>query len=362
MKKLFIVIILVITQLALINTVFSVGETSEKSEVKKEVSIDEIIAKTYKEEYTLYDNEDLINITDFKTSYIIDGDKLKIKDLNTLIDDDFSKVVFEIMKYKYPSKVVDGVEDKSLFVTYDDYLNVSLNGNRDMQIRVKCDVTMNKISNCDKENAFKFNKIPLDPNKPTVVFTFDDGPNMYTPGVVKLLQEYKATATFFMLGLQMNYFPQYVADVIASGNEVGNHTFGHKNLVTLSLGGAQSELANANDIYKKLTKENMVYARPPYGSINSNILNNTDYYYFNWSVDPRDWQVRNSQVVANNVLSVVKDGDIVLLHDIHKTTTGALEIVLPELYNRGFQVVSISDYIKLRGYQLEKSKLYKNFR
>jgi peptidoglycan/xylan/chitin deacetylase (PgdA/CDA1 family) len=77
-----------------------------------------------------------------------------------------------------------------------------------------------------------------------------------------------------------------------------------------------------------------------------------------WSIDPKDWKVKDGEKIANHVLSQVKDGDIILLHDMFESTTEAVDIIVPGLLNRGFQLVTVSELYEYKGEALNAGKIY----
>ena len=81
-----------------------------------------------------------------------------------------------------------------------------------------------------------------------------------------------------------------------------------------------------------------------------------------WSVDTLDWEVKDTEAVKNYILNMAKDGEIILLHDIHETTVQAVLQVIPELVNRGYQLVTVSEMATARGVTLENGQKYYEFR
>ena len=77
-----------------------------------------------------------------------------------------------------------------------------------------------------------------------------------------------------------------------------------------------------------------------------------------WDIDTLDWKYKNSQRIANKILSSIKDGDIVLMHDIYKSTLNSLDLVIPELLNRGYKIVSVSELFYLKNQSFENGKVY----
>lgn len=184
----------------------------------------------------------------------------------------------------------------------------------------------------------------IDKGKPMVALTFDDGPTRkYTIAILDALKENQASATFFILGSRANNFPEILQRMVLEGNEIGNHTFSHKQLTTLSKENVEEEIANTQESIHNITNKYPEMIRPPYGSKNDMVLQCTQgKKLVTWSLDTQDWKSRNPEVIVNKVLSEVKDGDIILLHDLYDSTAQAAIILIPKLIEEGYQLVTVS--------------------
>lgn len=199
----------------------------------------------------------------------------------------------------------------------------------------------------------------VDPTAPMVAFTFDDGPSQKgTPRILNALSANYSHATFFVVGRQTEQFPDLLQAILANGCEIGNHTADHKNLTELSNGDIAQQLGAVDESVKTATGEETTVIRPPYGAYDDNVLAVLDKPVILWDVDSEDWDSRNAQTVCDKVLSEVKDGDIILMHDIYESTAEAVELLLPQLKERGFQVVSVSEMAYYKGKTLELGKAY----
>ncbi len=190
----------------------------------------------------------------------------------------------------------------------------------------------------------------VDPSKPMIALTFDDGPgyNSASDRILDALQKNGARATFFMLGANSLDHPENLKRKVELGCEIGNHTYDHSHL-----GGK----VTANDISKAseaIYKTCGVYPtafRSPGGNTTEVIRTECEkegmpLYY--WSLDTNDWKYRDSDRLYNYVLQNVSDGDIVLMHDIYETTAAGVERFIPELISRGFQLVTVSELIEAK--------------
>ena len=199
----------------------------------------------------------------------------------------------------------------------------------------------------------------IDPTAPMVAFTFDDGPAAHsTERILNALSANYSHATFFVVGRQTEQFPELLQAIIANGCEIGNHTKDHKNLTELSEGDIEQQISFVNESVSKATGEVTTVIRPPYGAYDDKVMSILDKPVILWDVDSEDWDSRNAQMVCDKVLSDVKDGDIILMHDIYDSTAEAVELLLPKLKEQGYQVVSVSELAQYKGKTLDLGKAY----
>lgn len=198
------------------------------------------------------------------------------------------------------------------------------------------------------ENVLKKDKKELSSNKKTVAITFDDGPSKYTTKIIDLLNENNSNATFFVLGNKVKDYSDIIIKNIESGNEIGNHSYNHKWLTSLSIEELNFQITKTNDLIKEISGYECNLFRPTYGSINKKIKENIDMNIVLWTVDSNDWKIKNSKTIANNVLNNVKDKDIILFHDTYERTYKALQIIIPKLIEDGYQIVTVSELEKIK--------------
>lgn len=190
----------------------------------------------------------------------------------------------------------------------------------------------------------------LDPDKPMVALTYDDGP--YTPVTGRILDSLNSAggkATFFIVGSRIAGREEIVRRIADSGNEIGNHTYDHIILTKTSNDNAISQIKRADEIILKTADVETRLLRPPCGCYNKTIKNEINKSFVMWTIDTMDWSHQNKDKTVERVLSKVKDGDIVLMHDLFVPTAEASEILIPELVKRGFQLVTVSELIKYKG-------------
>jgi peptidoglycan/xylan/chitin deacetylase (PgdA/CDA1 family) len=181
--------------------------------------------------------------------------------------------------------------------------------------------------------------------------TFDDGPNpRVTPALLKLLEKHGVPATFFVLGKYVQQYPELARDVVAADHAIGNHTYGHPNLLLSQRGRIIDELRRCEDTIFSATGKRSSCIRPPFGFRGPQFFSAAREMGLSriimWSISVRDW---NPQPAANLIhrLRKVQSGDILLLHDGDHRTSGAdrfhvlraLEHWLPRWKDSGLQFV-----------------------
>ena len=198
----------------------------------------------------------------------------------------------------------------------------------------------------------------IDKNKKMVALTYDDGPSIYTPRILKTLKENNSVATFFVVGNRVPMYSDTVKKAYDMGCEIGNHTYEHKSLPNLSETEVKRQISKTNKEVKKAIGEKPVIMRPTGGATNTNIKKWVGMPSIIWSVDTLDWKTRNADSTRCAVLNRVKDGDIVLMHDLYSATATASETIIPELVRRGYQLVTVSELAECRGGMKETGAYY----
>lgn len=183
-----------------------------------------------------------------------------------------------------------------------------------------------------------------------IVLTFDDGPHpRTTPKVLEILKRRNIKAIFFVLGLQANKYPHLVKQIHDDGHEIGNHSYSHVNFTQVSRENVEKEIARSNDLIEKITGIRPRYLRPPYGAVNRQVINiarENGLDIMLWTIDPKDWQNKNSAITLRNLeqqtgLNGRFRGGVVLLHDIYQTNISVLETYLDRLAINNFSITTI---------------------
>jgi len=202
----------------------------------------------------------------------------------------------------------------------------------------------------------------IDPKKKMVALTFDDGPGRYTQEIVDCLKENDARATFYVLGCNINGYKKAMKNAHKIGCEIGNHSYNHKILSTISADDVKTQMKDTDAKIEKVIGEKAVTMRPPGGGVNKTVQEVVGKPVILWSIDTLDWKHRNTQKTISSVMNNVKDGDIILMHDIHEPTKRAALYLIPALKKQGYQLVTVSELAEYRGYKLKKGSIYHSLR
>ncbi len=180
-----------------------------------------------------------------------------------------------------------------------------------------------------------------------IALTFDDGPGPYTPQVLSVLQRLHAEATFFEIGNQVRYFGASTGQIVADDFPIGDHTFTHPQMNTLSAADQQSEILRQTKAIAGYGASFPRLFRPPYGAWNSTTLSILHRYHMLmvlWTIDTNDWQLPGTQAIIHAVLTGARPGAIVLMHDAggnRSETVAALPTIIQDLRQRGYRLVTV---------------------
>ena len=187
-----------------------------------------------------------------------------------------------------------------------------------------------------------------------LALTFDDGPNkVQTIKVLNILEKYNVKATFFEIGENIEYQKDIVKKVYEAGHEIGNHFYSHENINKMSKDEIKTSIVKTNELIYSITGKMPKVVRPPYGIVNNTLKEvcaelNMSIIIWTDDKDSKDWNKTKDSEIINNVTKKVTNGDIFLFHDGSKTytnTLSAIDVIIPQLKNKGFKWVTISQLI-----------------
>lgn len=179
-------------------------------------------------------------------------------------------------------------------------------------------------------------------NQKMIAFTFDDGPDPNnTLRLLEMLAKEDVPATFFLIGQNVEMYPNIVKAIEKAGHEIGNHSYNHRDLTTLSQEEMVNEITKTDQAIENITGKRPKYFRPPYGSVNQTVADAVNRPIIQWSVDSEDWQSKNTSLIIERVTASATEGAIVLLHDIHQTTVDAVPELIKQLKESGYTFVTL---------------------
>ncbi|MBP5185275.1 MAG: polysaccharide deacetylase family protein [Lachnospiraceae bacterium] len=197
-------------------------------------------------------------------------------------------------------------------------------------------------------------------NKPMVAITFDDGPlEGYTEVLLDLFEQNGSRATFFTVGYKLDNYPHTVQAAYSRGFQIANHTLNHVYLNKTDINNAYKEIHDNEKKLRDLGIKGVIMLRPPYGEYTSDVAAIAGAPMIGWSVDSRDWETKNTDMIREEILNDVKDGYIVLCHDIYESTVEAMQYVVPELISRGYQLVTVEELFFAKGVTPENGVYYR---
>ncbi len=211
--------------------------------------------------------------------------------------------------------------------------------------------TINPVKSGEYQNVI----VNGDTTKQTIALTFDDAPDENnTAQLLDILKTHHVKAAFFMIGSTMSDSNATVVKRASDeGHLVLNHTFTHPRLSDLEENNITEQLDHAATRIETITGHYPLLYRPPYGSINPLVVNTLNAHGLTtvlWSLDSLDWTLKDSDAVVENVISNVRNGDIILMHR-NPTSVGALPNIIEKLSERGYTFVHLDELLGIKAYR-----------
>ena len=196
-----------------------------------------------------------------------------------------------------------------------------------------------------------------------VALTFDDGPSgKYTRKLLDGLYDRGVQATFLLCGYRMKDYPDLTKRILDEGHEIGYHGYSHKNMKQMSRRDIARELEDSQALLPEGCQP--VFLRPPGGCCSDavrQVAKVRNLAILGWSVDPRDWATHDVSSIEHFVLKNVKDGDIVLLHDMSDSSVQAALEIVDVLLEKNYEIVTVSRLVRIRGAKLRPGQVYDRF-
>lgn len=177
-----------------------------------------------------------------------------------------------------------------------------------------------------------------------------------TDELLDILDEHGVKTTFFLAGYWAEKFPEYVKKIVERGHEIGNHSFEHPHLNSLSKEQIRSDLKRNHDLIKELTGTDSFLFRPPFGEYSNKVIEVAEelgYFTIQWSIDSLDWKDVSADFMVGRIMEKAGPGEIVLFHNAGRHTPAAVRILLPRLKAAGYEIVPISELIYRDNYLIE---------
>ena len=196
-----------------------------------------------------------------------------------------------------------------------------------------------------------------------VALTFDDGPSgKYTRALLDGLYDRGAKATFLLCGYRIKDYPDIAQRILEEGHEIGYHGYSHDSMKAMSRRGIAQELMDTQALLPEGCHP--VFFRPP-GGLSSDAVQQVaqarGLAILHWSVDPHDWETHNEQAIEKAVLNQVKDGDIILLHDMTTASVEAALDIVDALLKQDYEFVTVSELARIRGIRPKPGAVYNKF-
>lgn len=188
-----------------------------------------------------------------------------------------------------------------------------------------------------------------------VALTYDDGPNPpYTNQLIEVLDRHQIKATFFVVGKKIEKYPDTVRLILSKGHEIGNHSYSHKPLIYEKPGFIWSEIQKTDQLLRQLGVKDEIHFRAPYGRkliVLPYLLAKLNKKNILWTIDSKDYETSNSEVIEASVLEQVRPGSIILMHDgggDRSRTVVTTERLIENLKQKGYSFQTVSNLISKR--------------
>lgn len=196
-----------------------------------------------------------------------------------------------------------------------------------------------------------------------VALTFDDGPSgRFTRHLLDGLAQRGVKATFLLCGYRMEQYPELTERIFSEGHEIGLHGYSHDSMQNMSRAEVTAEIEKTLALVPQGCE--VSFLRPPGGLCGKSVRAAAAEYglaVLSWSVDPKDWATRDAAAIEKKVIGQVRDGDVILLHDMSDSSVEAALIIIDELRSQGFRFVTVSELALARGVGPEAGKEYSRF-
>lgn len=226
---------------------------------------------------------------------------------------------------------------------------------------VSASIVEYKSVSVSSSSSYKNRELPIycvETDKKQIALTFDAAwGNEDTVQIMDILKKHDVKVTFFMTGGWVEKYPDDVKMIFEEGHDLGNHSENHKNMSQLSNENIKEELMQVHNRVKELTGYDMFLFRPPYGDYDNEVIQcakNCGYYSIQWDVDSLDWKDYGVDAIIEKVTQHkhLGNGSIILCHNGAKYTAQALDSLITQLKEAGYEFVPVSQLIHKESYYM----------
>jgi len=169
-----------------------------------------------------------------------------------------------------------------------------------------------------------------------------------TDGILDILDQYDVKTTFFLVGFWAEKHPDLVAELVARGHEIGNHSATHPHMAQMSEAQVREELRQCSELVRSITGKPTTLFRPPYGEYNDSVVRvsrEEGYECVQWNVDSLDWKNISAQDMISRCTKNLSPGDVVLFHNDSKYILEALPQILEYYISEGYKIIPVSQLL-----------------
>lgn len=313
-------------------------------------------------------------IIDYKLDKLGEFVLVKYDDHDFLVEKDYGDVKLNIvdridvvsnaLRYQMKKDDIDlAYTSKFLYETYKDNLDVSnvmIRKDNDnllmyfpkygyqlvMDLAYGQDIVGRDFGYERKEYEFQYY---INPNRPMIALTYDDGPYRQVDSeIFEAMDIYDSRCTFYIVGSRLG---EYELETVRQGLdlnlEFGSHSMNHEKLTELDYSSAYNTIVSVSNILNNNFNYDMKTYRPPYGLRSKDLENSINMVSVMWNLDSLDWSNRDSDYTYNNVMNKISDKDVVLMHSLYTSTADATKRLVPDLIDKGYQLVTVSKLIEV---------------
>lgn len=179
-----------------------------------------------------------------------------------------------------------------------------------------------------------------------------------TEKIMEICNEFGVKATFFLVGMWVEKYPDMVKKICDNGFEIGTHSNTHPDMTKLSADAQKLELETSINLIKNITGKPVEIFRAPFGAYNDTLISTAeslDLITIQWDVDSLDWKGLSAMEINNRVLNGVRNGSIILCHNNSDHILDALPIMLDRLIKRGYKVGPVGDLIYKTDFMIDNN-------